>query len=203
MITPKARLSWPHLWKPREGENGGKPKFSLTLIFDEEAQKDARYLAMRKAAHELALEAFGVEQPQRDGTKKRVVPSNVRLPFRDGAEKLDQSGKPQDGYGPGKTFVSASGIKPPKVVGGDNQPATEDQVYPGCYVRASVTLFAYDNSGNKGISFGLRSVQKMADGDRFGSSVPAFDVVEGYSSVSGGDFAQADAGGVADGDMPF
>ena len=52
--------------------------------------------------------------------------------------------------------------------GGDGYDLDPSLVYGGCYVRASLICYAYDVSGNQGVSASLRSVQKIGDGDRLG-----------------------------------
>jgi hypothetical protein len=50
LISPKARLSYPQLFRAKPGPDGGEPKFSATLIFDEEAQKTPEFKALKDAA---------------------------------------------------------------------------------------------------------------------------------------------------------
>jgi len=207
LFTPRARLAWPYLFKPRAQTNrdgtpkDGKPKFSLTLIFDAEAQETPEWAALKKAVLDLAAEKFGKLPP--------ALKAKVDLPFRDGADKVDNDGKPYAGYGPGVIYFSASSTIKPGVIGGDMKPLTEEDVYAGCYVRASIVPFDFDNSGNKGISLGLRNVQKMGDGEPFGQGVKAedeFGAVQGYKAKAD-EFTQA-AKSLAekmapDGEVPF
>ena len=44
-------------------------------------------------------------------------------------------------------------------------PASESDVYSGCYARVALNFFAYNQKGNRGIGAGLQSVQKIADGE--------------------------------------
>jgi len=39
-------------------------------------------------------------------------------------------------------------------------------VYAGAFGRVSWTTYAYDQNGNKGVSFGLKLFQKTDDGDK-------------------------------------
>ena len=91
----------------------------------------------------------------------------LKWPFRDGAERDAQ------GYGPGTTFINVSSKQQPGVVDryagtdGRPRPITEhSEVYPGCFVRASLRPFTYDTNGSKGVSFGLQNLQKLRDGER-------------------------------------
>ena len=47
------------------------------------------------------------------------------------------------------------------------------EFYSGCYGRASINFFAYNNSGNKGISAGLNNLQKLEDGESLGGITSA------------------------------
>jgi len=47
------------------------------------------------------------------------------------------------------------------------------EFYSGCYGRASITLYAYDTSGSKGIAAGLNNVQKLEDGNKLGGATSA------------------------------
>jgi hypothetical protein len=68
-------------------------------------------------------------------------------------------------------YFTASSKAKPGVVDADVSPIMEQsEVYSGCYARVSLRAFAFSNSGNKGVSFGLGNVQKLADGDSLGGS---------------------------------
>ena len=72
---------------------------------------------------------------------------------------------------------------PPGIVyahaGPDGKPARmaqeqiKGEMYPGVIVRASVTAFAFDTDGNKGVSFGLNNLQKVRNGERIDGRVAA------------------------------
>ena len=62
------------------------------------------------------------------------------------------------------------------VVDKDVQPIVDStEVYSGCYARVSINAFPYNVQGNKGVSFGLNHVQKIADGDYLGGRSRAAD----------------------------
>ena len=158
VITPVARLSYPALFKPAEAMNEGDvAKYQCELIFS----SGADLKALKAAATLAAKDKWGDK-----------VPKKLRSPFREGDE--DREGK--DGY-EGATFISArSKDKPGVVVGPDREICTDaSDVYGGCYVRASVTAFAYEAKGNAGVAFALNNVWKVRDGEPFGSRVNAED----------------------------
>lgn len=218
--TPKGRLSFPFIFKPRPAEKpGDKEKFSLSLIFDEAAQKTPEWEAIKAEVRSVAVAKFGQEKlvnpetgkpdvdPKKNTKKAVIVPKAIKNPIRSGDEKE------LDGYGPGTVFISATSERAPGVVGGDLKPVDDKGCYAGCYARATVTVYAYDRPDSKGVTFGLRNVQKMADGDPFGGGgdpTKDFAAVEGYqSSGAAQDFAKApasaaaSAAGSSDDDIPF
>ena len=54
----------------------------------------------------------------------------------------------------------------------------EKDFYPGCYARATVRAFAYDQAGNRGVAFGLQNIQKLADGEPLGGRTKPHDDFE-------------------------
>jgi hypothetical protein len=153
IITPTARLSFPALFKPaRPMAEGADEKYQCELIFEKGAN-----LAPLKEAIKTAIKNKWGDKP----------PKNLRIPLRDG--DTDREGK--DGY-EGCMFISARSKDRPGVVIGPHRdictPDREHEVYGGCYVRASITAFAYDTAGNKGVAWALNNVWKLRDGEPFG-----------------------------------
>lgn len=164
-ITPEARLSYPNLFAPRAVKKGDKEKYSCTLIFPKQTD-----LAQAKAACFAAAEKFfGADW------RKKVQEGKLKLqfPFRRGDEP-DYLEKP--GYGPETIFIRASAEQRPGVVDQAVQPILDStRIYPGCFVRASLRAFGYDNTGNKGVSFGLNNIQFLRDGESLGGMSRAQD----------------------------
>jgi Enterobacter phage Enc34, ssDNA-binding protein len=168
VITPKARLSYPRLDEAQAPRVAGqKPKYSAMLLFAPGAD-----LSPLKAA---ALEAGNEKWPGK--AAQMFKEGSLRSPFR--------SGMPSKGHEEGSTFINVRSVQKPGAVlasaGADGKPvrvAPEDVkevFYPGCWVRASLAAFAYDTDGNKGVSFALNNIQKLADGDRLDNRVAAED----------------------------
>jgi hypothetical protein len=148
LITPEARLSFPSLFKPHamEGSNA-EPKYDCVLLFP----KTADLSALKAAASAAVKEKW-----------PSGAPKGLRSPFRDGDEKE------LDGYA-GCIYLRVSSKNKPGVVDETLQPIIEASgIYAGCYVRASVRAYAYDQNGNKGVAFGLNNIQKLRDGEPFG-----------------------------------
>lgn len=168
--TPKARLSFPNLFKAvaPSGDPDGTKKFGCTLLFDKAAQATKEYKALEKEVERVIKEKWGDERPRK-----------LKLPFL----TIDDLDKVPDGYTDEHTFIRIASTSKPSVVDQNVQPVMEaDEVYAGCYVRASVRAYAWEHkTGGKGVSFGLNNVQKMGDGEPFSSKSKAeddFDEVE-------------------------
>ncbi len=148
LITAEARLSFPNLFVAKAPMDGkGEPKFDCVLLFPKTTD-----LSGLKAAASAAVK-------EKWGTK---IPPGLRSPFRNGDEKE------LDGY-KDHIFIRASSKSKPGVVDENLQPVMEaGQIYAGCYVRASLNVYAYENSGNRGVAFGLNNIQKLRDGAPFG-----------------------------------
>lgn len=147
------RLSFPHLFTAHAME-GSEPKFSAVFILDNE-QDAAQIERIQKVAKRLALDEF----------KKDIRLTRELL--RDGNTKSEL-----DGYGDGKTFITASRKQRPAVVGHDpSVPLSEADgvVYAGCYVNASIRLWVQNNKWGKSVNAELRAVQFYKDGESFGA----------------------------------
>ena len=171
LTTPVFRLGFPNLDKPSKMEgSAGDPKFGVTELFTPAGFTPAdaqRWTAMRKAALAALTDKFGTKCI--DQATKKILPA-YKMPFRDGMEKPDK-----DGFGAGVVFVRASNKNPPgmaKMIPGGKAKLTHSDFYAGCYARASVSFWAFDNSGNKGVSTNLHNLLFIGDGARFGNQGP-------------------------------
>lgn len=181
-MTPRFRAFYANVWEPRAMQEGAEPVYSVMMVFDKEAQQTAEFKSLKKMAMDAAKEKFGDK-----------LPANLRTPFRKGSEKLDTNGMEAD-----FVFVNAKSKYKPGIV---NQIAQDiidkDEFYSGCFARATVTCYAYDQKGNKGVAFGLQNLQKLGEGDVLGGRKAAkdeFEVVEGFDASSNDDFGDDDFG---------
>lgn len=162
---PKARLAFPALFKARAfDEDGGKEKFEATLLFE----KSTDLSALKKAVKAAAVDKWGKDQTK--------WPKKMKIPFRDGDEFGDLAGYP------GTVFVRTSSIFPPQVIDKYGEDITDQkEIYAGCYVKARLNAFAYEQKGNVGVSLGVQAIQKVGDGERldgFGNAKGDFDIEE-------------------------
>lgn len=170
IVTPYFRVSFPAVFKAKQVGGQGEFKFSIGMLFPKTTDLSA-IKALIKAAVE---EKWGTD-PSKWPTKivdgKKV--SAIRMPLRDGSEK------DYEGYGPEVVFGTASSKTKPGLVRADMTPITDmdaQEFYGGCWARAKISVYAYDKAGNKGVSFGLRNIQKYKDDVAFsGATKPEDD----------------------------
>ncbi len=162
IVTPEFRISFPYLDKPKLNTLNNKMEYSLDMIFD--AKTDLKPL--KDAVEAVAKEKFGDKLAElrkpKDGS-----PSKFKMPWKKGDSKENPEYK-------GCIYATAKTQQAPGLVDRNKQPIISTQVaadgiYGGCYARAFISVFAFDNAGNKGVSFGLNHVQKLRDGDPFGN----------------------------------
>ena len=124
-----------------------------------------------------------VEQAKKEGVAKwgGKVPANLKLPLRDGDIDRPDDANYQNCY-----FLNANSRQAPQVVDSKVQPILDhNEVYSGCYGRISVTFYAYNSNGNRGIAAGLGNIQKLKDGEALGGRTNATD---DFDSVEDDDF---------------
>lgn len=160
VITGKARFSYANVWEPKS-INGGDEKYSVSLIIP---KVDAKTVNEIKAA----IEAAKQEGKAKFGGR---VPANLKTPLRDG--DID---RPDDEAYKNSYFINANSKDKPQIVDKNVKPILDQsEVYSGCYGRASITFYAFNSNGNKGIACGLGNLQKLADGDALSGRTKAED----------------------------
>jgi hypothetical protein len=167
VTTGKVRLSYVNLLQPRTNEDGENPKYSCVLLIP---KTDKATVKAIKAAIEAAKE-------KDKGRWNGKIPSNLKITFRDGDEE-DAEDRPEL---VGHYFMNVSAKNKPGIVDRNVNPITDaDEIYSGMYARAAIRAFGYNTNGNKGITFGLDHIQKIADGDFLGGRTRAEDVFDSF-----------------------
>lgn len=68
-------------------------------------------------------------------------------------------------------FLNANSTQKPGIVDKDlNEILDPDEVYSGCWGRASINFYAFNTNGNKGVGVGLNNIQKLKDDTRLGAA---------------------------------
>ena len=164
VITGKdTRLSYAHVWEPAS-INGGNPKYSTCAAWPKTDEVTTRKVktAIESAYHE--------GESKLKGNGKTVPPmSAIKLPLRDGDLE-----RPDDPAFAGMWFVNANTDHAPGIVDLDCNPILDrNEVYSGCYCRVSLTFYAFNSNGNRGIACGLNNLQKVKDGEHLGGRISA------------------------------
>ena len=93
----------------------------------------------------------------------------IKTPLRDGDIE-----RPDDPAYAGAYFINANATTAPGMVDADrNAIISRSEVYSGVYGRASISFYAFNSNGNKGIACGLNNLQKIRDGEPLGSRASA------------------------------
>lgn len=159
------RWSYANVWQAKS-INGGTPKFSISLIIPKSdiATVEKINLAI-KAAYEEG------ESKLRGNGKSVPALSVIKTPLRDG-----DSERPDDEAYKNCYFINANSATAPGIVDADCQPIIDhSEVYSGVYGRASISFYAFNSNGNKGIACGLNNLQKIRDGEPLGGKSRAED----------------------------
>jgi Protein of unknown function (DUF2815). len=188
VLIGKVRASYAHVFVPTSFEEGGKKKYSVSLIIP---KSDTALVEKIKAAISNAL-AIG-KQSLWGGT----IPRGLRDPLQDGDKMRPDDEAYADSY-----FVSAKSdhkvgvnkVKGRKMVEGKQklileEITDEEEFYSGCYVYASVNFYPY-KTGGKGIAASLDNILKVEDGEP----------LSGGGASAESDFGDLD---LPEEDMPF
>lgn len=159
LMLNNVRLAFPDIFKV--GKFGD---FGAALLME---PKHPAVAELRKAFTVVAKEKWGVKA---DAIVKSLTATD-KLCLRDGEAKSEL-----EGYS-GNLYVSARSKVRPLVLDADRTPLVADdgKPYSGCYVNASIEIWAQDHSDfGKRINAGLRGIQFVRDGDAFsGGGKPA------------------------------
>ena len=171
IITGKVRFSFVNIFEPKKNDDGTDGKYSVTLLIP---KSDTATLNKIKEAMTDARENFC----KRNGAT--ALPQKPNHTLHDGDGVRDNG----DPYGPeckGCYVITVSSKQKPVIVDSFRNPITDSsEVYSGCYGRAAINFYGYNANGKKGISAGLLSIQKLSDGEPFGTVGSADDFADGF-----------------------
>lgn len=158
VVTGLVRFSYVNIFRSRAFRDGQDAKYSICLLIP---KKDKATLDKIQNAVDAAIEQ-GISSKWGGKT-----PKNLHLPLRDGDdERADEAPEYV-----GMMFLNANSTQKPGIIDRDrNEILDADEVYSGCWGRASINFFPYDSKGNRGVGVGLNNIQKIKDGDRLGAA---------------------------------
>lgn len=185
MMLKNVRVAFANgIFTPETVAGEGKPRYGCSFLLDPNhpqlAEIRAKMLAV--ANEKWKAKAAGIYA---------TLEKKDKLALHDGNDKPNY-----DGY-PGNFYLSAAAQETakPTVLNPDRTPFIEGsgqkRIYSGCFVNASIELWAQDNQYGQRVNATLRGVQFLRDGDSFSAARPADsdefeDVADGADA---GDFA--------------
>ncbi|MDA3835873.1 MAG: DUF2815 family protein [Spirochaetales bacterium] len=177
VVTPKFRCSYLYVFEVKKWEDKtpDKWRYEVDMLFP----KSTDLTALKEMANEAAIKEFGND--------KSKWPDPIANPFKDGDKNKDPNYH-------GMTYISAKSKNQPGIVDSNKVEILNPRDFKsGDYARAQVTAFAYNVSGNAGVSIWMDNVQKLEDGDSFAAQADspeaAFnDAVQSTGTRGGGDF---------------
>jgi hypothetical protein len=165
------RLAFPELFTAKTVNGQGDPAFSATFLMQPDSPSVE---VLNNAFEEIGKEKWGNKWVN----VKKELETKDRLALHDGDAKSNYSGFP------GNLYISARNKTRPLVIDRNKSPLTaqDGKPYAGCFVNASVELWAQDNNYGRRINATIKGVQFLRDGDSFTGGTSAseddFDDVE-------------------------
>lgn len=174
VVTGKVRFSYCNVFEAKVPNGGGDAKYSVTLLIP---KSDTGTLGKIKQAMAEARENFVA----RNGVNSLPAQPNHTLHDGDG---MRDSGDPYGDECKGCYVITVSSKQKPVIVDAFRNEITDPgEVYSGCYGRAAINFYGYNSNGKKGISAGLLSIQKLSDGEPFGTVGSANDFDDGFQDA--------------------
>ena len=160
VVTEEVRFSYLNVFEPK-AINGGDEKYSVSLIIPKTDTKTIKAVNNAvEAAKQAGISKFGGK-----------IPSSLKLPLRDG----DVDREDDENY-KGCYFINANCHTQPGLIYKNGQKIIDStDLYSGCYGRASITFYAFNSNGNRGIACGLNNLMKTRDGEPLGGRSRAED----------------------------
>lgn len=167
------RLAFPVLFEAKTVNGEGKPAFSASFLID---PADPQVKVLNAAIDQVANEKWGAKA----AAILKQMRATDKVALHDGDLKSSY-----DGF-PGNLYVSARSTTRPLVINNDKSPLTEPdgRPYAGCFVNASIELWAQDNNYGKRVNASLRGVQFLRDGNAFTGGGAASE--DEFDDLSGG-----------------
>ena len=168
VVTGKVRFSFVNVFEARAFGEGQTPKYSVMLLIPKSDVGTVNRI--KKAIDAAAAKGLSTKFAGK-------MPAVLKTTLKDADKDMDQDGEifaNKWDYTAGHYIINVSSKNQPQIVDAELNPIIDPtEMYSGCYGRASINFFAYNNQGNKGISAGLNNLQKLEDGEPLGSFTTA------------------------------
>ena len=175
MITNLVRFSYLHAFEATPNPSGDL-KFSASILIPKTDTKGI------KAIHDAINVAVQKGIDNNKFTAAQV--KNLRLPLRDGDAEFEEGNRGEEYKG--CFFMNSSSKNKPGVVKAqkDSGPVPifdPDDFFSGCYGRADVNFFPYNQAGNRGVGVGLNNLMLVKEGERLDGRQKAEDAFSEYT----------------------
>lgn len=158
VVFGPCRLSFTHVFNKYSPNGEGAGKYMTNVLIPKSEKKTIKALeqAIEAAKKEGVVSKWGGKEPKK-----------LDMPLHDGDDKDDDVY--QDHF-----YINAKCKTRPGVVDkSKNSIVDEEEMYSGVWAFVSVTFYAYDASGNRGVACGLNNLMKFKDDDHLGGRVSA------------------------------
>lgn len=175
VVTGKVRFCYVNVFEPTAMNEDDTPKYNICILIP---KTDTKTLEKINKAIEAAKQAGKAKLADKNGK----IPSNLKLPLRDGDDE-----RSDDPAFEGMYFINANSQRKPSIVDCSLNPImNRDEFYSGCYGRASINFYAF-NVSSKGIAAGLNNLQKLEDGEMLAGGSTAEEDFGGDNAVQDDD----------------
>lgn len=151
VITGKVRINYPNLFIPRKVEYSDESRYSVSILIpknDIETMEKINETIFK--SKEKGLLVWG------------DIPENIKTPLRDGDLEKPDNENYKNHY-----FINAtSKFKPGVVDKRIKEIKNPEEIYPGCYCRASIEFYPFNINNQCGIGCSIKNLQKVSDGER-------------------------------------
>jgi len=171
--TPVFRVSYPHVFVPQGNKDKPEatPKFSLSAIWDTKDFTPKDKELWKKISTEVNAACI---KEHGKSFKECIKNSNFKRGIRIGTDEKEKDDV--NYYFEGCRFASLTSSAKPGIVKRDGESPIESQedFYAGCYARATITIYAYNNV-SKGVALGLNNLQFIKHGEKISMRSTASD----------------------------
>jgi len=163
VVTGKVRGSYVNVFQPKMNDLSGNEEYSMMILIPKEDKETLTRLstAIKKA------------QSDKWGNK---VPTNARNPLKNGnnEDDLPESARLGDEPYADHYFMNVKSKQKPGIVDKTRQAVLDPEDFmSGDYCRVALGAYAYDQKGNRGVSFGLQNIQVLGKGEPLGGRTRA------------------------------
>ncbi|MGL6106539.1 DUF2815 family protein [Romboutsia sp.] len=150
VITGKVRINYPNLFIPKKVEYSDESRYSVCILIpknDIETMEKINEAIFK--SKEKGLSVWG------------DIPENIKTPLRDGDLEKPGNEAYQNHY-----FVNTTNKYKPGIVNNlVKEIKNPEEIYPGCYCRASIEFYPFYKNNQCGIGCSIKNLQKISDGE--------------------------------------